>query len=124
MAVEFFIQQECNPSLSSIHMAFSSLSSFREAEVSSNISEIIWKLSLVFRSEERVVLKTQVCKIAYFGRLSLFLQQKVSVLISDWLPVVINKRDARKLTSASRNKNNRSIFNLIFFFYDGSPVVI
>ena len=105
-------------------MTFSSLSSFREAEVSSNISEIIWKLSLVFRSEERVVLKTQVCKIAYFGRLSLFLQQKVSVLISDWLPVVINKRDARKLTSASRNKNNRSIFNLIFFFYDGSPVVI
>ena len=48
-----------------------------------------------------------------------FLQQKVSVLISDWLPAVIDKStDARKLTSASRNKNTRSKF---FYFYNGFP---
>ena len=47
-------------------------------------------------------------------------QQKVSVLISDWLPAVINKStDARKLTSASRNKNTRSNF---FIFIMDSPV--
>ena len=38
------------------------------------------------------------------------LQQKVSVLISDWLPAINKSTDAQKLTSASRNKNTRSIF--------------
>ena len=51
---------------------------------------------------------------------NMILQQKVSVLISDWLPAVINKStDARKLTSASRNKNTRSNF---FIFIMDSPV--
>ena len=51
---------------------------------------------------------------------AVFLQQKVSVLISDWLPAVINKStDARKLTSASRNKTVALIF---FIFIMDSPV--
>ena len=51
-----------------------------------------------------------------------FLQQKVSVLISDWLPAVIDKStDARKLTSASRNKNTRSHF---LNFYNGFRYLI
>ena len=50
-----------------------------------------------------------------------FFQQKVTVLVSDWLPAVINKStDARKLTSESRNKKIRSKF-VILFFINGVP---
>ena len=52
----------------------------------------------------------------------MFLQQKDTVLISDWLPVVISKNtDVDKLMSASRNKTVALIFVYFFYFYDGFP---
>ena len=44
----------------------------------------------------------------------MFLQQKETVLISDWLPVVISKNtDVDKLMSASRNK---TVALILFYF--------
>ena len=44
---------------------------------------------------------------------NIFLQQKVTILVSDWLPAVINKStDARKLMSPSRNT---LALNFLFF---------